>query len=61
MELESEGDSVTLRPVRSGSPLRKVSGVWVFRGGKKLSAVDTDETLRRIREQRDNDFRGRRS
>ena len=53
MELESEGESVTLRPVRSASPLRKEHGVWVFRTGQPMTASTTDEMLRRIREDRD--------
>jgi hypothetical protein len=35
------------------SPLRKEQGVWVFRGGKKLSAAATDKVLRDMRETRD--------
>ncbi|HXB70723.1 MAG TPA: AbrB/MazE/SpoVT family DNA-binding domain-containing protein [Candidatus Acidoferrales bacterium] len=53
LELESEGERVTLRPVRSGSSLRKEHGVWVFRGGKKLAAATTDKALRDLREKRD--------
>jgi AbrB family looped-hinge helix DNA binding protein len=53
LEVESEGDRVTLRPVRSASPLRKEHGVWVFRGGRKISAATTDGVLRNVRETRD--------
>lgn len=35
LELESEGERVTLRPVRSESPLRKERGVLAFHSGKK--------------------------
>ena len=56
MALESEGESVTLRPVRSASPLRKVRGVWVFHGSRKISAVATDTALQDIRAQRDRDM-----
>jgi AbrB family looped-hinge helix DNA binding protein len=52
-ELESQGDKVLLRPMRTASPLRKERGVWVFRCGKKLLAADTDKALREIRRQRD--------
>lgn len=58
LELESEGERVTLRPVRSASPLRKEHGVWVFRGTKKLSAAVTDKALRDVRDQRDRNNRG---
>jgi AbrB family looped-hinge helix DNA binding protein len=53
LELESEGERVTLRPMRSASPLRKEQGVWVFRGNKKLAASATDKVLRDLRERRD--------
>lgn len=53
LEVESEGERITLRALRSASPLRKEHGVWVFRGSKKLSAATTDKTLRDLRESRD--------
>jgi AbrB family looped-hinge helix DNA binding protein len=58
LALECEGASVTLRPVRSSTPLRKERGVWVFRSGKSLPAAVTDEVLSQIREQRDRHNRG---
>jgi AbrB family looped-hinge helix DNA binding protein len=58
LELESEGERVTLRAMPSGSLLRKEHGVWVFRSGKKLSAVVADKALRDIRERRDRENRG---
>jgi len=58
LELESEGESMTLRPVRSVSPLRKEHGVWVFRGSKKLPAAATDEVLQELRKERDSNHRG---
>jgi AbrB family looped-hinge helix DNA binding protein len=60
MELNSEGESLTLRPVRSASPLRRKQGVWVFLGSGKIAATTTDEVLRNVREQRDRDNRGQR-
>jgi AbrB family looped-hinge helix DNA binding protein len=57
LELESEGESVTLRPVRSASPLRKEHGVWVFRSGRKIAAATTDKLLSDLREGRDRDNR----
>ena len=44
LELESEGERVTLRPVRAGSSMRKEQGA-VFRGNKKLAAATTDKVL----------------
>lgn len=58
LELESEGEKMLLRPMRTTSPLKKERGVWVFRTGKNLPAVDTDKALRDIRQQRDRRNRG---
>jgi AbrB family looped-hinge helix DNA binding protein len=58
LQLETGGDSVTLRPMRAASPLRRERGVWVFNGSRKISVAATDEVLRDIREQRDRDNRG---
>jgi AbrB family looped-hinge helix DNA binding protein len=58
LELESEGERLTLRPVRASTPLRRERGVWVFRTGNKLSAAATDQALRDIRERRDRRNRG---
>lgn len=58
LELEFEGQQVTLRPARSASALRKEQGVWVFRSGHKLSAATTDQALRDQREARDRENRG---
>lgn len=59
LELESEGDRITLRPVRSGSALRKEHGVWVFRrGGKTISAETTTQVLESVRNERDRVNRG---
>lgn len=58
--LESEGDQITLRPVRSASPLRKEHGVWVFRGNNKLSAATTNRALQDLRDERDRNNSGSR-
>jgi AbrB family looped-hinge helix DNA binding protein len=58
LALESEGQRVTLRPVRASNPLRKERGVWVFRTGKRLPAAVTDEVLQESRQQRDRHNRG---
>jgi AbrB family looped-hinge helix DNA binding protein len=53
LEMETAGEQITLRPVRETGPLTKEHGVWVFRTGQPLPASATDETLRKIREERD--------
>src|SRR5665213_2054259 len=45
LALESEGECVTLRPVRSASPLRKERGGWVHHGGGKLGAAVAERVL----------------
>jgi AbrB family looped-hinge helix DNA binding protein len=52
LELEAEGETVTLRPVRSSTPLRKERGVWVFRRGVKLPAEVAQKVIWNIREKR---------
>jgi len=58
LALESDGERVMLRPVRSASALRKEHGIWVFRSGRKLSAADTDGVLESLRQERDRAGRG---
>ena len=52
LDLTVKGDEVTLRPRRGVTPLQKERGVWVFRTGKPLTAVETEDTLRNFRAQR---------
>lgn len=53
LELESEGDRVTLRPIRTGPAVRKEQGVWVFRrGGDPISLESTNRVLADLREGR---------
>jgi AbrB family looped-hinge helix DNA binding protein len=58
LALESDGERVTLRPVRSTSALRKEQGIWVFRSGRKLTAGETDQVLENLRGERDQRNRG---
>jgi len=54
LELEAEDGRITLRPVRSGSALRKEHGVWDFRrGGKAISEETTTQVLKSVRNERD--------
>lgn len=47
-----QGDEVTLRPRRAATPLKKERGVWVFQTGRPMTSEETEETLRKIRTQR---------
>ena len=53
LELESSESEIVLRPVRTTMPLRKKHGVWVLRTGKPLGTSVIDETIRKVREERD--------
>jgi AbrB family looped-hinge helix DNA binding protein len=53
LELESQGERITLRPVPSTGTMVKEDGVWVFRTGKPLSAEVAETTLDRVRIERD--------
>lgn len=58
LTLESDGDLLMLRPVRSASPLRKKRGIWVFHGDRKISAAETDQALESVRQERNRELRG---
>jgi AbrB family looped-hinge helix DNA binding protein len=53
LELETEGGRIILRPVHPTGAMAQEHGVWVFRTGKRLAASVADETLVRIRQERD--------
>jgi len=53
LEVESSGEEITLRPLRGKGQLRKKNGVWVFRGGKPLSAATVEKTVRQVRRERE--------
>jgi AbrB family looped-hinge helix DNA binding protein len=55
LEIESTGEEITLRPLRGQAQLRKKQGVWVFRTGEPLSASDTEEVARRVRQERESE------
>ena len=53
LQLEAEGEQIILRPLRGVIPLRKERGLWVYRTGQTLSASISDDTLRKVRAERD--------
>lgn len=52
LAMETEGERMTLRPVRSSTRLRKDRGVWVLHTGEKITAAAAEKDLRDMREQR---------
>ena len=59
--LNCEGETLTLRPIHAGAPLRKEYGIWVFHGGKPLSLEEANRIVRDVREQRERENAGERS
>jgi AbrB family looped-hinge helix DNA binding protein len=58
LRVESDGERVTLCPVRPESPMRKKNGIWVFRGGGSISAEEVDRVLQRQRRERNDQLLG---
>jgi AbrB family looped-hinge helix DNA binding protein len=50
LELNSEGEEITLRPVRPQALLKKERGVWVYQGEPSRASIP--ELIDRQREQR---------
>jgi AbrB family looped-hinge helix DNA binding protein len=53
LSIESDDDRIILRPSRGTAQLRKKRGVWVYHSGEPLTAATIDETLERVRGERD--------
>ncbi len=53
LELESSEDRIILRPARGTGRLYKKQGMWVFDSGEPLAAEVVNQTIRRVREERD--------
>jgi AbrB family looped-hinge helix DNA binding protein len=58
LALETDGERVTLSPVRSASAMRKEGGVWVFRSGRSVSHAETEARLQDIRRSRERSAHG---
>jgi AbrB family transcriptional regulator (stage V sporulation protein T) len=56
LQLESEGDQITLRPVRPEGLLQKECGVWVYQGEPTKASIP--ELIERQREKRLRDLMG---
>jgi AbrB family looped-hinge helix DNA binding protein len=61
LSVQSDGEQVVLRPVRSASTVRKEKGVWVFRSGQGISAADSTQALDDMRRERERTVRGTRN
>ena len=56
LDLDADGQTVTLTPRRDGSPMRKELGIWVFRGSRKLSSATTEKVLQGLRNSRSDEL-----
>jgi AbrB family looped-hinge helix DNA binding protein len=54
LQLESEGESITLRPIRPKATLAKELGIWVYQG--ESSDDSLPELIDRVREERLREF-----
>ncbi len=52
LRLESDGEQVSLKPVRGQTTMRKEHGVWVFRSGQRIAAAETEAALADLRASR---------
>jgi AbrB family looped-hinge helix DNA binding protein len=52
LDVSVEGEAMTLRPRRTVPALQKERGIWVYRTGEPLTAAETDDVLRGIRNRR---------
>jgi AbrB family looped-hinge helix DNA binding protein len=58
LELERSDDRIIIRPARSKSRMYKKRGIWVLHTGKPLRANVIEETIRKVREEREQEFVG---
>jgi AbrB family looped-hinge helix DNA binding protein len=58
LELERQGDGVTLRPARKSASFRMVYGVWLVRTGLPLSTADVQEATEQARLEREDRIAG---
>jgi AbrB family looped-hinge helix DNA binding protein len=59
LELDSAQDRIILRPLRGATPLHRKQGIWVYRCDEPLPAAMVDETVRRVRQERDDENLGK--
>jgi AbrB family looped-hinge helix DNA binding protein len=58
LTVQSDGERVTLCPVRPESRMRKKNGIWVFQGSGPISAEEVDRVLQQQRRERDGQLLG---
>ena len=56
LQLDSEGDRITLRPLRPQAQLKKERGVWVYQGEPNRASIS--DLIDRVREKRTRELVG---
>jgi AbrB family looped-hinge helix DNA binding protein len=56
LEMDCAGDQITLRPLRVTGRLVRENGLWVIGSGSPMTGAQSDEILRLIREEREQNF-----
>jgi AbrB family looped-hinge helix DNA binding protein len=59
LELESSEDHIILRPARGRARIYKKQGVWVLHGDTPLRAGVVEETIRKVRRERERAIMGK--
>ena len=59
LEIEPFDDYIVLKPIRAHTAMRKKQGIWVFQSGEPLKTSVVDETIRKVREEREDMFLGK--
>ena len=59
LELESGDDHIVLRPARGKARIYKKQGVWVINTGKPIPANVVEDTIRRVRRERERAILGK--
>jgi AbrB family looped-hinge helix DNA binding protein len=59
LEVHASEDEIVLRPARGKGRMYKKQGVWVFDSGKPLAADVVEETIRKVREERERHILGK--
>jgi len=52
LALETDGERMVLKPVRSTAAMSREHGIWVFRSARAVAATKTHRALERVRSAR---------
>lgn len=58
LEIEQQGDSILLRPPRTGAVMTQKNGFWIFDTGGQITPEMVNRTLAELREEQDRGLSG---